>query len=54
MSTLQQLEKDLAEVFEKHDMQKVTSMPANALAQFTVTCISGLKSACVYKEATKK
>lgn len=48
------LEKEIAEVMERHDLHKLTKTEPIILAQYVTTCIAALKSAKVAQAAHEK
>ena len=50
---LEQLEKDLAEVVNKHGLDNLVGMPDHVIAEFIVTSVSALKKAHKKNEAEK-
>ena len=51
---INEFEKDIAEVMQKHDLHKLTKTEPEILAQYVTTCIAALKSAKVAQEAHEK
>lgn len=51
MSKLKELEKDIAEVLNKHGIDSFTKTPDYILASYVVTCLSALKTAKVAQAA---
>ncbi len=47
MSKIEELEKDIAKVLNKHCVDSSTNVPDFILAKFMVTCVAALKTAVV-------
>jgi hypothetical protein len=53
MKKIDEVEKDIAEVLNKHGLDSLTQTPDFILASYIVTCIAALKSAKVAEASHK-